>query len=138
MNYLRVMKVLVVLSVMPAIVLGQSRRQASGGDVMPPYDVSQEMTVSGTVVETVRIGDDMDFPMTVLVTEVSDRMLHVFLGPADFVEAQEFGFNAGVAVTVWAIGGFRFDGEAAMMARKVVVGDATLELRDADGEPKWK
>lgn len=138
MEIRRTVTLLLLLAAVPGVVSGQGRRSSNGGGMMPPYDVSQEMTVSGTLIKSFTFGEEMSNPLALIAMDVEGRTLHAFLGPAEFVAAQEFTFEEGVAVEIKAIGGFRFDGEAAVMARSVRIGDEVLQLRDEDGKARWE
>ena len=122
---------LVVL--MTAFPAAQERRQ--GGP--PPYDLSKEVTVSGTVTatETVEVGSDK---RRILVITIDGASTGIILGPDAWVEKQGVVFAQGTTVQVVGLTGYRYHGGAAMMPRMVKGGAKTLKLRDEAGKPLWE
>jgi hypothetical protein len=119
---------------MPLAAGAQERRQ--GGP--PPYDLAGEKTVSGTIVGTDSIAPPNRSPMMYLTVTVDGSRLQIILAPEDWMKKQEFAFKAGSTVEITGVPGFRLNSEPAMMARKLKSGSQTLEVRDAQGKPRWE
>ena len=136
MKFMQISVVAVVaLGFSTAVLAHQERRAAPGGP--PPYNVSNETTVTGTVVGTEVISPGDRPPMTVLTLLVKNEQFGVFLGPDAWVSKQKFAFTKGAAAEVVGMKGFKFQGFDAVTARTVKVAGKTLVLRDAAGKPKW-
>ena len=122
---------LFALALMLTTCLGAQERRTGGP---PPYDVSQEVTVSGVVkgMETIEVPSGK---RSVLVLTVNNESLGILLGPEDWVQKQGVTFSAGASVQVVGLTGYRYDGGAAMMPRTVKAGTKTLTLRDETGKP---
>ena len=124
---------LLVLALMLTTCLGAQERRSGGP---PPYDPSQEVTVSGVVqgMETVEVSNGR---RSILVLTVNNEPLGILLGPEPWVQKQGVAFAAGASVQVVGLTGYRYPGGSAMMPRTVKVGSKTLTLRDATGKPLW-
>ncbi len=125
---------LFVLALIMTTCLGAQERRQGGP---PPYDVSSEVTVSGTVVgvETLEVGPGVK--RVILTLTVDNAPLAVILGPDVWVEKQGVTFTKGATAQVVGLTGFRANSNPAMMPRTVKVASKTLTLRDATGKPLW-
>jgi hypothetical protein len=115
-----------------AAVSAQERRQ--GG---PPYDRSKEQTVTAVVQGVERAQPPQGPAQAILMVSYQDAPLAVFLGPEEWFKAQAMTFAPKATVEITGLTGARFNGKAAIMPRLVKSGGRVLELRDADGVPKW-
>jgi hypothetical protein len=130
----RLVPALLVTLLFATAAAAQERRQ--GGP--PPYDLSGEKTISGTVVGTDTLTPPDRPPMMYLTVTVDGSRLQIILAPQEWMKKQKFDFKAGSAVEITGVPGYRLNADPAMMARKVKSGGRTLELRDADGKPRWE
>jgi hypothetical protein len=112
-------------------ILGAQERRSGGP---PPYDLSQEVTVSGVVkgMETIEIPDGK---RSILVLTVNNESLGIILGPEPWVQKQGVTFTPGASVQVVGLTGYRYQGGPAMMPRMVKAGSKMLTLRDETGKP---
>ncbi len=116
-----------------AVASAQERRQAGP----PPYDRAKETTVTA-VVRGVESSQPPQGPaQAILMVTYKDAPLAVFLGPDAWFKSQSVSFKEGAAVEVTGLQGARYNGNPAMMPRTIKVGTRVLELRDAEGNPKW-
>jgi hypothetical protein len=125
--------ILTLALLVPAAWASQEPRQAGP----PPYDVTSERTVAGTVVGTATISPAPDRQMLYLTLTVDGRPLEIILAPPAWVKKQAFVFTVGATAEVTGVPGMHLNGEAAMMARTLKVGAHTLTVRDAAGKPLW-
>lgn len=107
-----------------------------GGQAMPVYDPATEITLSGTISEVTFPDSPMDGRGVHLRLDTGDGVRSVHLGPAAYVEEQGFSFSAGDRIEV--IGSqVKCQGEDAVLAREVGLGERHLILRDKSGRPRW-
>src|SRR5687767_4064451 len=101
----------------------EAQERRSGGP--PPYDLAQEVTVSGVVkgMETIEIPDGK---RSILVLTVNNEELGIILGPDTWVQKQGVTFAPGASVQVVGLIGYRYQGGPAMMPRTVKAGTKTL------------
>lgn len=121
-----------LMAVVCAVVSAQERRH--GG---PPYDRSTEKTITAVVRGVERAQPPQGPAQAILMVTANDAELAVFLGPEDWFKAQSVTFAPKSTVEITGLTGARFNGKPAMMPRLVKSGSRVLELRDADGVPKW-
>lgn len=122
--------VLAILAAVPALAQRRDRER-----IRPTYDRAAETTVDGKVKEVVEKSTDAWTGLH-LKLETDDRALEVLLGPAEWVEEQGFDFAVGDEIEVTGAP-VELDGAESLVARIVVKGEATLELRDEEGRPFW-
>ena len=134
MRILRNAAPVLALALVVTSVVGAQERRAGGP---PPYDLSQEVTVSGVVkgMETIEVPNGK---RSILVLTVNNESLGIILGPQEWVQKQGVAFAAGATVQVVGLTGYRYDGGPAMMPRTVKAGAKTLKLRDDAGKPLWE
>lgn len=114
------------------VAFAQERRQAG-----PQYDRAKEVTITA-VVRSVETAQPPQGPaQAILMVTYKDAPLAVFLGPEAWFKAQSVSFKEGASVEVTGLQGARYNGNPAMMPRTIKVGTRVLELRDAEGNPKW-
>jgi hypothetical protein len=130
------MSMAILAVVLPTLAEAQERR-SSGPGGPPPYNLEKEQTITGRIVESKTVGEEMGRPMVILTITVENRRLHALLAPPDFVQKQRVPLEAGKTVELKAVPGYRVNGEDAVMVREAKVGEATLTLRDKDGTPRW-
>lgn len=128
------LSLLCVLLLCASVASGQMRRQ--GGP--PPYDPAKEVTVRGTVITTDTIAPGDGPEQTVLVLQVGDAEMGVFVGPAAWVAKQAFTLAPRTEVEVTGMPGFKYLGRAALTPRLMKAGSRTLTLRDETGRAKWE
>lgn len=112
---------------------GMRQPGPSGG---PPYDVSAEKKVSGTIVQTYTIPAGVGDMMIAEIT-TSGGPLQLIMGPGSEVQKLKFPFTKNLKVDVWGLGDRQVNGQPAMLIRKMVAANATLTLRDEKGKPVW-
>ena len=120
--------------IVPGLSNGQERRSPPAGP--PPYDTSAETTITATAGATFTMPVGQQFMILTVTSE--GRVMHLILGPPDFVKKQPFTFKEGASVEATGVPGFRVNSEPAMMARRVKSGTQILTLRDATGKPAWE
>jgi hypothetical protein len=113
---------------------GPHGRHDRRGEGPPAYDVAAEKTLSGTVAEVVPQSCPCGGIHLRLTTEGGD--VEVGLGPVAYLTELGASFAAGDAVEVLGAAP-KNDAPADFLARAITKGDATWELRDAEGAPKW-
>jgi hypothetical protein len=119
---------------LPGLSSGQERRSPPPGP--PPYDASAETTITAKAGPTFTMSVGQQFMILTVTSE--GRVMHVILGPPDFVKKQPFTFKEGASVEVTGVPGYKVNSEPAMMARRLKAGTQTLTLRDAAGKPAWE
>ncbi len=103
------------------------------------YDPATVETISGEVVDVGQViprkGMSRGFHLG--LRGVDGKMISVHLGPAWFIENQEIIIEPGDMVDVR---GSRiiFDGQPAIIAQEVGMGEDVLKLRDENGYPVWR
>jgi hypothetical protein len=122
---------MLVIGFLSVIALAMEQRRLSG----PNYDPAKEITIQGTVQEVLTVQDRR---MTSIHLRVKspDEVFDVRLGPAWFLDQEQFKFVMGDQVEVTGATMSTNSGHA-LIAREVKKGDAVLVLRDAKGFPAW-
>lgn len=108
-----------------------------GGDYARRFDPKTMETVAGEVAAVQRVAPLRGMAKGVhLVLKMEKGSLSVHLGPAWYLDNQEFELAKGDKVIVK---GSRvvFDEKPALVATEVTKGDLTLTLRDENGFPLW-
>ena len=102
----------------------------------PVFDAKSMVTIKGVVKELQRMPHGPGFVGLHLVVAAGDELLTVHLGPADFVEPK-LTFAVGDAVEVTG-SRLTFKGTPTLLTTVVKKGSTSLELRSADGTPKFR
>lgn len=120
-----------------AATLIASAPQRRGATQTPPnYDVTKEVTVSGTVDDVKTIQGPGGQGGIHVMLKTAAGTLEVDLGPEWFMAQQKYMLGNGDAVSV--VGARVKIGSAeTIVAREVKKGDQTMTFRDAKGFPKW-
>jgi hypothetical protein len=102
------------------------------------YDPAKEETFTATIVEVRQAPCEhhANFAGTHLLVKTEEGELEVMLGPAEFVEKQDFAMKAGDKIEITGVK-TKMAGEPAFLAREIKKGDAVLTLREKNGRPKW-
>ena len=101
------------------------------------YDPSVEASYGGVIIGVVSVaGPDGNVGVHVNLKTATGTIVKVHLGPAMFIGMSNFSFFADDQILVR--GAYvSHDGEVAIWARQVEKGGKTLDLRTADGTPRW-
>jgi hypothetical protein len=101
------------------------------------YDPSVESSYGGVIIGVVSVaGPDGNVGVHVNLKTATGTIVKVHLGPAMFIGMNNFSFFADDQIRV--TGAYvSHDGEVAIWARQVEKGGKTLDLRTADGTPRW-
>jgi hypothetical protein len=100
------------------------------------YDRADEVAVTGKLLHVVSLPADDGSVGVHFDLQTPGGMLNVHVAPAMFIGMGNFWFFADETVTV--IGSRRvIDGNNAFIAKAVQKGSAVLQLRTAEGTPKW-
>jgi hypothetical protein len=127
-------------------------RSAAGG---PIYDVSQETTIRGTVVEVKKTGarraawlmhgpvfafrrgrGAAQQPLFVVRTD-TDTLTFVHAGPTSFLEEHRIEIHKGDEIGVTGVP-ISLHGNSVILAREITRADCTWTIRDATGGPLWQ
>ena len=100
------------------------------------YNPATETTVKGTVDEVKTVAGRGAGAGIHLVLKTESETLDVHLGPAAYLQKQNFELTKGDQVEVTG-SKVQFQGHHAIIAREVKKGDKVLTLRDANGFPAW-
>ncbi|MBM4293487.1 MAG: DNA-binding protein [Deltaproteobacteria bacterium] len=94
---------------------------------------------SGKVVQVLAetLEDSMYPGMAIVVDTKTQGRVHVHLGPAWYLERQEFHLKPGDEVRVKGVCEKK-DGKTNVIAYELTHGDFVLHLRDAQGRPHWE
>lgn len=114
---------------------GPHGRHDRRGGGPPVYDVAAERTLAGTVAEVVPQSCPCGGIHLRLTT--ADGDVEVGLGPVVYLAELGATFAAGDAIEVTGAEP-KNEAPADFLARSVKKGEATYELRDAEGMPRWK
>lgn len=102
----------------------------------PQYDRSTEIEWRGTVTEVEFHESPPGFLGVHLQGTNDEGSMEIHAGPSSFLEAKQFAFRNGDAVVV--VGSkVTWRGKPMLLARQIVRGEETLELRDEKGHPLW-
>ena len=101
----------------------------------PVYDLAGETTLTGRVAEVLPQSCPMAGVHVRLTTATGD--VEVGLGPSAYLAELGAGFATGDEIAVTGSKP-KNDAPAGFLARTVKKGEATYELRDAEGAPRWK
>jgi len=103
----------------------------------PSYNAAAEVQVSGTVQEVreyfCAISEEQGTHL-LLHSNQGDILVHV--APARFLRTQQFAVHANDAVSVVGTR-VHYQGEDAILAREVTLGNEVLIVRDRQGHPLW-
>lgn len=113
---------------------GPHGRHDRKGGGPPVYDVAAEKTLAGTVAEVVPQSCPCGGIHVRLTTTEGD--VEVGMGPVAFLAELGASFAAGDAIEVTGAQP-KNEAPADFLARSVRKGEATYELRDAEGAPRW-
>jgi hypothetical protein len=101
------------------------------------YNANSEETILGQVrsIDNIYSLDTTSLIIRMIIyTNNGDMIVH--LGPADFLDNQNFKIKADDNVTV--IGSrIYFEGNQVIIAQKVIIAGELIKLRDDDGYPLW-
>ena len=100
------------------------------------YDRSAEVAVSGTILHLVSLPGPDGAVGVHFDLQTPAGMLNVHVAPAMFIGAANFWFFADEQVEIIGTP-MSIDGNKAFLAKAVQKGSAVLQLRSADGTPKW-
>jgi len=114
---------------------GPHGRHDRRGGGPPVYDLAAERTLAGTVAEVVPQSCPCGGIHVRLTT--ADGDVEVGLGPVAFLSELGATFAAGDALEVTGAAP-KNDAPAEFLARSVKKGEATYDLRDGEGTPRWK
>jgi len=103
---------------------------------MPRYDPATEVTVQGTIDEVTEHTGPMGWTGTHLILKTDKGTLEVHLGPSAFLAEKGFAFAPGDEIEVTG-SKMKYEGEEALLARKVKKEEKSLTLRNAQGIPQW-
>jgi len=110
------------------------RRHDCSGGGPPVYDVAGETTLTGKVAEVLPQACPQAGIHVRLSTATGD--VEVGLGPSAYLTELGAGFATGDEISVTGAKP-KNDAPADFLARSVKKGEATFELRDAEGAPRW-
>ena len=130
---------LAALAIVAAALLAEDAPPAKSGHDHPgggpsAYDVAAETTLTGQVAEVLPPSCPMAGVHVRLTTASGD--VEVGLGPSSFLAQLGAGFATGDEIAVTGSKA-KQAAPADFLARSVKKGDATYELRDAEGTPRW-
>lgn len=109
----------------------------AGGDYVRRFDAKTVENVSGEVVAVKKVTPMRGMRKGVHLTlKLENETLPVHLGPAWYMDNQEFEVEKGDKVEVRA-SRVMFEDTPALIAITVKKGDLTLTLRDEEGFPMW-
>ena len=108
---------------------------AQGRARTPRYDPANEVSIHGTVDEVLTV-QPHHLPGIHLRVKTDDKFFEVRLGPAWFLEQQNFAFSKGDQIDVTGAATPDKNGQV-VIAREVKRGGNVLVLRDAKGYPAW-
>jgi len=131
LSHLGLAAALAVALAIPAMAQRGPRQRAGN------YNPATETTLTGTVEQvqpTTAPGRGMGGLHLVLRTDAGTTDVHV--GPAAYIQSKGFEFAKGDRVSVTG-SEVTIDGQRVLLARDIVKGDETLQLRDAKGFPLW-
>ena len=100
------------------------------------YNPATETTVKGTVEEVKTVAGRGAGTGLHLALKTESGILDIHLGPAAYLQKQNFQLAKGDQVEVTG-SKVQFQGHDAIIAREVKKGDKVLTLRDANGFPAW-
>jgi hypothetical protein len=95
------------------------------------YNLATELKLKGTIEEVKKVGSD-----TYLVVKSAAGLQDVYVAPSEFLSDLQCVFTKGDEVEIV---GSRVKVEAAdhVLARQIIKGQLTLNLRDPKGAPAW-
>jgi len=105
----------------------------------PGYDPEAETLIGGTVGEVEEVESPSGQIGIHFILEIDEAIYEVCVGPASFLEEEEFALTTDDEVTV--LGAWWWPDEetpSRLIAREVTVRDRVLVLRDAGGGPRWE
>jgi hypothetical protein len=106
----------------------------------PKYDVAQEKTVEGTIVQAV---NDYKCPVSgtigshITIKTSSGSTLEIHLAPTAFLKDDDMVLQMGDNVKIVGVK-FVYEDRPAMLAKTLTVGQATFYFRDEKGRPLWE
>jgi sporulation protein YlmC with PRC-barrel domain len=127
---------------MPSAAEGAQGRDASAwkpdSDYNKKFDAGKVTTVSGTIdsIGTFRPANNAIDGIRLQIKGDDGKIQTVQLGPRPYMDRQDIDFHYGDKVTVTGSTG-DINGRSVIIASKIQNGDKTVELRDAQGKPKW-
>lgn len=136
------MKIILALLTFALLLTGNTvmaQRQGKGRN-MPGrhYNPETVTNITGTIesVEKQTYGKRNGYTGIHLLVQTKTEKIAVHLGPEWYIEEQGVTLDKGDKVNVEG-SRITFDGEPAIVARKLIKGSQALILRSEDGTPKW-
>jgi hypothetical protein len=114
--------------------VGQGRYGGAGRKFNP----QTVETLTGLVGDINRVGSQEGRQRVRLTLHTPQETVVVHLGPARFLDAQNFSLTAGNQITVTGSRVTTRRGRAVIIAQEVTSGSQVLRLRDANGVPLWR
>jgi hypothetical protein len=103
----------------------------------PAYTPATIVDVDGTITAVHNVPAGSPLEGTHLTVKTKTGAIDVYLAPAEFLRIFKTNFPVGNEVEV--IGSkIKFQNSDVILTKEVLVGQATIELRDAQGAPDWK
>jgi hypothetical protein len=125
------------LSVLSSYSLFSQNVLCQQSDFINIYNISTVKTISGQVMDIDKIYHDANMNYSERMTiSTADGEILVLLGPAIFMENQEFRINTNDYVTI--IGSMIFfEDNIVIIAKTVSKSDKIFKIRDDNGNPLW-
>jgi len=103
----------------------------------PKYDPGKMIDTQVTVIQVLHGGENWPNSVRLIARTEADRRVNIYLGPASFLRGFEVKFEKGDRIHV--VGSqVEFGGGTIVLAREVTKDQATLYLRDRQGNPYWR
>ena len=100
------------------------------------YNPATETTVTGTVEDVTQAVGRRGWEGTHLNLKTDTGLYDVHVGPSSYLSAQKFTISNGEKLEVTG-SKTQMNGKDVLVARTITKDGKTLELRDAQGFPKW-
>ena len=109
---------------------------ASKVEPEPKYDPGKMIDAQVIVTQVLDGGENWPDSIRLVARTDSDRRIQIYLGPVSFLKDFEIKFEKGDRIHV--VGSeVEFGGGTIVLAREVTKDQATLYLRDRQGNPYW-
>ena len=122
-----------LLALVPFILAQSGMGPSVGGR---HYNPATETTLTGTVENVLQTAGSRGWNGTHLSFKTDQGVYDVHVGPSSFLSAQQFPIAKGEKLEITG-SKVQMNGKDVLIARTITKDGKTLELRDAQGIPKW-
>jgi len=133
---MNVSKALLSFAVILLLALSCALAQGPGAGTMRNYDPKTETRITGTIDDVQQTTGRHGWMGVHLMLKTTSEVIEIHVGPAHYIEQQNFSFAKGDTIEVLG-SRVKLGDQDAVIAREITKNGKTLTLRNAQGVPQW-